>query len=149
MTMTLDCHHSFGILFVAKHVLSISSRHLCELVPRLLSCSTNISSNACSFVVLVRYLFPIFLFTEMVHQCSISHCGCGFYMVCSWCISHWYVIDNNIKNIYPKSNIQCIERYEFRGLIMIYTIITVNTHYRNIIQVIRINLQSTSDRDAS
>ena len=34
---------------------------------------------------------------------------------------------------------------------MIYTIITVDTHgrNRNIIKIIRINLQSTSDRDVS
>ena len=37
--------------------------------------------------------------------------------------------DNN--NIYFKSNIQCIYRYEFSGLIMINTIITVDTHCRN------------------
>ena len=56
---------------------------------------------------------------------------------------------NKNNNIYLKSNIRCIYRYEFSGLIMIYTIITVDTHCRNrnIIKIIRINLQSTSDRD--
>ena len=45
---------------------------------------------------------------------------------------------NNNNNIYLKSNIQCISRYEFSGLIMIYTIITVDTHcrYISIIQII-------------
>ena len=49
-----------------------------------------------------------------------------------WCM----VVYNNNNNIYFKSNIQCI--YEFSGLIMIYTIITVDTHCRNrnIIQII-------------
>ena len=48
------------------------------------------------------------------------------------------VNNNNNNNIYLKANIQCIYRYEFSGLIMIYTIIIVDTHCRNIsiIQII-------------
>ena len=51
----------------------------------------------------------------------------------------WIRLNNNDNNaIYLKSNIQCIKRYEFSGLIMIYTILTVDTdrRNRNVIQIL-------------
>ena len=41
------------------------------------------------------------------------------------------LVNNNNNNVDLKSIIQCIKRYEFSEHIMIYTIITVDTHGRN------------------
>ena len=57
--------------------------------------------------------------------------------------NNYYINNSNNNNYYYyylKSNIQYIKRYEFSGLIMMYTIITGDTQCRNIsiIQIIQI-----------
>ena len=49
MTMILDSLHNLGTLFSMKHLLSISSNHLCEVGPRLFSCSASTSSMPAVF----------------------------------------------------------------------------------------------------
>ena len=52
MAVIFDCLHNLGTLFPMKHLLSISSSHLCEVDHILFSCSTSTSSMpaACLFL---------------------------------------------------------------------------------------------------
>ena len=116
------------------------------LVSCLLLHGPNKSLDFCRLCTHMRFWMSLFNIGSSGEVCSLLRMPS--HLVITSCISAgtgspWSMChpigmwcDNN--NIYLKSNIQCILRYEFSGLIMIYTIVTGDTHCRNrnIIQII-------------